>query len=440
MSTDKIEILADYAPRWYQKEFERAMFSGYRRAFLLYHRRAGKDYSCWMLTIYAACRDVPGIYYYILPTYNQGRKVIWDGIDESGKRFLDYIPKEAIDGNANSSEMKIRLKNGSLIQVVGSDNPDAIRGTNPKGVVLSEYAMQDPRIWAEILSPILLKNGGWAVFNTTPMGKNHAWKLWSDACDNPKLWYSQKLTIEDTSLITPEQIEEQRKEGRTEEIIQQEFYCSFDRGMDGSYYAKLMHRMVMEDRICNVPYDHAALVNTAWDCGYGDSTAIIWYQIVGSEVRIIDYYENHGEGLAHYAKVLQNKGFVYGRHYLPHDIAAGHYQTGMTGLQKLWELGIKGIALPRADFDVGIEETRSLLSHCYIDKVRCKRLIECLQSYHKKFNEKLQVYSDEAQHDFSSHAADATRYLAMALKLYGKGTGSLTKDRIDEMRRKAYGY
>ena len=208
---NEIEILDDYKPRWYQIEFEKAMFSGYRRAFLLYHRRAGKDYSCWMLTIYAACRDVPGIYYYILPTYNQGRKVIWDGMDESGKRFLDYVPKQFIEGQPNSSEMKIRLKNGSLIQIVGSDNTDAIRGSNHKGVVLSEYAMQDPRIWSEILSPILLKNGGWAVFNTTPMGKNHAWKLWDDMRDS-KTWFRQKLTIEDTGLITQEQIDQERAE------------------------------------------------------------------------------------------------------------------------------------------------------------------------------------------------------------------------------------
>jgi hypothetical protein len=436
---NEIEILDDYKPRWYQIEFEKAMFSGYRRAFLLYHRRAGKDYSCWMLTIYAACRDVPGIYYYILPTYNQGRKVIWDGMDESGKRFLDYVPKQFIEGQPNSSEMKIRLKNGSLIQIVGSDNPDAIRGTNPKGVVLSEYAMQDPRIWSEILSPILLKNGGWAVFNTTPMGKNHAWKLWDDMRDS-KTWFRQKLTIEDTGLITQEQIDQERAEGRSEEIIQQEYYCSFARGTEGAYYARIMGKMDDEGRICRVGYDPCALVNTAWDCGFGDSTSIIWYQVIGTEVRIIDYYESQGEGLAHYVRVIQSKGFAYGQHFLPHDAAAGHFQTGMTGINKLWELGLKGIALPREDFDVGIEETRSMLSHCYIDKDKCKVLIQCLQSYHKKFNDKMQIYSDTPQHDWSSHAADATRYLAMALKLYGKGVGSLTKDKIDEMRRKAYGY
>ena len=178
-------ILSDYHPRWYQQDFENAMFNGYRRAYLLYHRRAGKDFSCWMFMIYCALRDRPGIYYYILPTYAQGKKVIWDAIDESGKRFLDYIPKEAIIGKPNQQEMKIRLVNGSLIQIIGSDNPDSIRGTNPKGVVLSEYALQDPRIWHEIISPIFAKNNGWGIFNTTPRGKNHAWELWEIIQDSP---------------------------------------------------------------------------------------------------------------------------------------------------------------------------------------------------------------------------------------------------------------
>lgn len=435
--------IAEYKPRWYQQQFEDAMFKGCRRAFLLFHRRAGKDFSCWMFMINCALSDQPGIYYYIFPTYAQAKKVIWDGLDESGTRFIDYIPKECISGKPNSSEMKIRLINGSLIQVIGSDNPDAIRGTNPKGVILSEYASQDPRIWSEIISPIFARNNGWAVFNTTPAGRNHAWELWKMAneAQNKKNWYTHKLTVEDSvDIITKEAIEKERQEGRSEETIQQEYYVSFARGVEGAYYARLMSRAENDRRICNVAYDESALVHSAWDCGFGDSTAIIFYQTIGSEVHLIDYYESHGEGLSHYVKILQSKPYAYGKHYLPHDAGAGHFQTGMTGINKLHELGVKAICLPREDFDIGIEEGRSLLSHCYIDQTKCKYLIECLQSYHKKYNDKLGVYSETPVHDKHSHGADAFRYLAMAHKMYGKGIGGLTKDKIDDMRRKHYGY
>lgn len=433
-------LLGDYHPRDYQKEFENVMFNGKRRAFLLYHRRAGKDFSCFMFTIYCALRDLPGVYFYIFPSYTQGKKVIWDGIDESGKRLLDYIPKDLIDGKPNQTEMKLRFTNGSIIQVIGSDNPDAIRGTNPKGVVLSEYALQDPRIWTEVLSPILVKNNGWAVFNTTPQGRNHAYDLWDNA-QGSLYWFCQKLTIEDTGLISKEAIEREKQEGRSEEIVQQEYYCSFDRGVDGSYYGRLIAKLRNEGRIGNVHYEPRSSVSTYWDCGYGDSTAIIFGQTVGTEFRIIDYYENHGEGLPHYIKMVNEKPYVYDMHYFPHDAGSGSLQTGQT-LQKIaQDLGLKNTVLPRDDFEVGIEAARSLLAICYIDQRKCKQLIRCLESYHKQFNDKMNVYSNTPVHDQFSHGSDAFRYAAMARQRYGNNGGQkVTAESIREMRSKFYGY
>lgn len=436
-------LLTDYHPRWYQTQFEEAMFKGYRRAFLLYHRRAGKDFSCWMFMIYCAMKDIPGIYYYILPTYTQGKKVIWDGIDESGKRLLDYIPLEALEAKPNSTEMKLKVKTFSggysIIQIIGSDNPDAIRGTNPKGVVFSEYAMQDPRIWSEIISPILVKNKGWAIFNTTPQGRNHAYDLW-DGIQNSPYWYTQKLTVEDTDLITIDQINRERSEGKSEEVIQQEYYVSFSRGIDGSYYGKLIAAARMESRIGKLSYEPRSNVHTAWDIGFGDSTAIIFWQHVGTEVRVIDYYEAHGESIAHYVKVIQDKPYVYGTHYFPHDAGAGSIQTGKTLQRVAQELGLQTVLLARDDFEVGIEAARNMITVSYFDETKCKHLIKCLETYHKKFNDKLNVYSNTPVHDAFSHGADAWRYAAMAREMFGTGGSSLTPQKIQEMRQKNLGW
>ncbi len=416
------------------------MFGGKRRAYLLYHRKAGKDIACWAFMINCALADTPATYYYVFPTYNQGRKVLWDGIDQSGKRLLDYVPPELLRSR-NGSVMKIELTNGSIIQVVGADDPDSLRGPNIYGVVFSEYAVQNPRAWQEVVFPMIDSSKGWAIFNTTPLGKNHAYDLWTTACSLPDTWYTKKLTIADTGLITQETIAERIAEGVSEEVIQQEYYCSFERGIEGSYYGRLIERARQENRIGRFSWEPRSVVNTYWDIGYGDSTAIVFSQDVGPEHRIIDYYENSGEKLAHYIKVLQNKEYVYGTHYMPHDAGSGTLATGMSLQRFASDLGLKTVVLGRDSPETGIEATRSMLSTVYIDELKCRTLIKCLESYHKRYNDKLNCYSDSPVHDWASHAADATRYCAMARLQFGKGgSASLTPDKIKDMRFRNLGY
>lgn len=429
-----------YEPRWYQKEFERAMFDGKKRALLVWHRRAGKDIATLNFMVNEALKRT-GIYYYIFPTHKQARKVIWDGIQEDGRRIIEAaFPKEVTEGIPNQTEMKIRLRSGSLFQLIGSDNYDSIAGTNPIGVVLSEYSLQDPTAWNMILRPILLKNGGWAVFNGTPRGKNHQYDLDVMARNDPD-WFYQRLTIDDTSLITEEQIDSERRQGVSEEIIQQEYYCSYDRGIEGSYYGRTIDQARREGRIGQVSYEPRSCVDTYWDIGFGDSTAIVFAQSVGTEFRIVDYYENSGEGIAHYVKKLQEKSYIYGTHYFPHDAGSHSIQTGAT-LQKIaQDFGLKVTVLPRDNLEVGIEQARSLLAVCYIDEKKCSYLIKCLENYHRKFNDKMNCYSNTPVHDWASHGADSFRYAAMARVLYGRNKGdSLTPEKIKDMRIKYLGY
>jgi len=164
-----------------------------------------------------------GTYYYFLPTYNQAKKVIWNGIDKSGMRFLDHFPKELVK-KQNETEMKIELVNGSVFQVVGADNIDSIVGTNPIGVVLSEYPLMKPKVW-EYLRPILAENGGWAVFVYTPRGKNEGWKVLQQAKEN-KGWWWQVLTVDDTNAIPKEVLEQERLE-MPADLFEQEYYVKF---------------------------------------------------------------------------------------------------------------------------------------------------------------------------------------------------------------------
>lgn len=365
--------------------------------------------------IMQACKR-PGTYFYFFPHFSQGRKILWDGMDKQGFRLLHHIPKDLIKGNINSTEMKVRLKNGSILQVIGTNNIDSIVGTNPVGCVFSEYSLQDPIAW-QLISPILKENGGWAVFNFTPRGSNHGFQLYEMARHNPN-WFAQLLTVRDTGVLTEADMQAERDAGMSEDFIQQEYYCSFTLGIEGSYYARYMQTARDEDRIANIPWNKQSQVHTAWDLGYGDSCAIIFYQIAGQEIHVIDYYENHGEGLPHYAGVLKDKPYVYGEHYAPHDIDSHAFSSGLSAREVGAELGIKFITLPTLKIRIedGIEALRGIFPRLWFDQTKTKGLLKCLENYRKEFDQRLEVYKDRPRHDKYSHGADAARYLAIAVK------------------------
>lgn len=421
-----------FQPRSYQLPIIKALNSGIKRAVWVCHRRAGKDVTAFNWCIFQLLLNPGWTAFHILPTYSQAKKVIWDSSTNDGKRILDYIPKELIESK-NGQEMKIRFTNGSMFQLIGSDNIDSLVGSNPKIIIFSEYAIQSPAAW-DYLRPILDVNKGYAVFISTPRGKNHFYELVKRARTNSN-WFCEVLSVKDTGVLSEEEIQAIRDEGQSEEHIQQEYYCSFDRGVEGSYYGKLISKAYEEKRICSVPYEPRSPVFTSFDLGYGDSTAIIFWQEIGGEVRIIDHYENHGENLAHYVKLMQSKPYVYGTHYFPHDGANSSLQTGRTMQDIAWDLGLKTTVLEREkDVQIGIEAVRSLLSICFIDEKKCSFLIKCLENYHKKYNEKTESYSDSPMHDWSSHSSDAVRMMANARIQFGRGLGSLNKDKLNQLK------
>lgn len=429
-----MQVELPYEPRPWQDRF-RNQIGDKKRAFLLWARRHGKDVACWNYLIVKALEKV-GVYYYLYPMQNQARKALWEGMTSSGFRFLDYIPKELYMSQPNNTEMRINLVNGSIIRIIGSDNHNALRGSNPVGVVLSEYAYHHPLTWQAIIEPILQENDGWALFNTTPFGKNHAYDVWEYAQDNPNLWYTEKVTIEDSHLFDVSEFDEMRKRGVTDETIFAEYYCDWNRGVEGSYYGKILHDLRQNGHIKKVPHDTYLQVHTAWDLGFGDSTACWVFSVSGNEVHVLDYYENHGEGLSHYIQILEekrkNNNWIYGKHFVPHDAAAGSFEIGTSRVKYAAEMGITMTVLPRERVDHGIERVRRWLPKCYFDEVKCAAGLKALEGYRKTYNEKLKVYSDTPLHSSESDGSDAFRYLCLAVETCLGGS----KMSLDEYRKK----
>ena len=428
--------LSKFIARDYQRPLIEAFNSGkYTRYLLIWPRRSGKDVCAFNLIFRAALKKV-GVYFYIFPTYSQAKKVIWDSITNTGERFLDYIPAELKTGT-NSTEQKIHLANGSLIQLVGSDNIDSLMGTNPQGIIFSEYALQDPAAY-QFLRPILLANGGWAMFVSTPRGKNHLWELYNIAQDNDN-WFCSKLAVTDTQHISIYDINKEIEEGLiSQDLAYQEYYTSFDMGIEGSYYAKYLDKMRIKNQIGQVPYEAGFKVFTSWDLGVRDSTTILFFQQVGQTVRIIDCYENSKVGLEHYVNVLrryeQEKGYIYGKHIAPHDIAVKEFGSGMTRLEKAKTLGINFVIAPNISIEDGIEAARTCLSKVWIDEVSCKQFIKAIENYRQEWDPKRKVYKGHPLHDWSSHWADNLRYLAVSLP---KTRDSQSAETLEDNYRKA---
>jgi len=328
----------------------------------------------------------------------------------------------------NAQEMKIRFTNGSLFQLIGSDNIDSLMGTNPKIVVFSEYALQDPSAW-DYIRPILKVNGGVAIFISTPRGRNHFWELFRTA-QSAEGWWSQKLTIEDTGVLTDADVQQEIREGMSEELALQEYRCSFDRGVEGSYYAKLMSKMVKEERICPVKYDPSRMVFTSCDLGWDDSTAIIFFQMHGTNINIIDCEEYNNKTLAYFKEILMKRPYKYGGHLFPHDVEqTDGLSTGCTRREILEDLQISVTTVPRGIIADGIEAVKALMeSRIRIDDDKCKPLIKSLENYHKDWDAKHKVYSNKPRHDWSSHYADSVRYMAEGLNKIDTRVGSVADD------------
>lgn len=425
MSSDVV-LPNNWDPREYQIPAWCALQGGVKRALLLWHRRAGKDDVCLHWAATQAMQRV-GNYWHMLPQYGQARKSVWEAVNpRTGKRRIDEAFPDAICETKRSQDMFIRFKNGSTWQLVGSDSYNSLVGSPPIGVTASEWALADPSAWA-YLRPILLENGGWAVFITTVRGKNHVWRMFEGAKDDPD-WFVQILRASETGVMTraaldKERIEYQREYGPDDgdALFAQEYECDWNAAIVGSYYGRMMRDLEGLGRITNVPYDPQALVHTAWDLGLNDATVIWFFQLVGSEIHLIDYLANNGQPLAWYASELLKKGYAYGEHILPHDGEARELQTARSRVDTLRALlgqnvrALKGKGAERVLVADGINAVRTILPRCWFDAKKCAHGIDALKAYRREYDEKKKTFVDKPLHDWASDPADSFRYLALSL-------------------------
>jgi hypothetical protein len=433
--SNKIQIPYKFDCRSYQIPVWKALQSGKKRVICAWHRGAGKDLFALNFLIWKALQ-VPGVYLHCFPNYSQAKRAIWNSVHKTDEgepvSYLDHFPQNLIKYK-NSSDMRIELLNGSVYCVMGLDgkNANRARGMNPSFIILSEYAYMNPESWYTI-EPRISQNHGTAIFLSTPNGQNHFYDLFNTAKANPEQYFSSILTIDDTKILGKDHIDKLKVEGYPEDLIQQEYFCSFTRGAEGSYYGKLIQQARDEDRITDLPIIPDLPCHTAWDLGIGDSTAIWIFQcLYNGQYNFIHYYENSGEGLEHYVNYLNNwkaeNRAIFGNHFVPHDIQEREFTSGLDRLQSAKQFGYEMKVVPRKKVEQGIQAVRSILPLCFFDANECKRGIKCIDMYRKKWNDHLKVYYDEPLHDQHSHAADAFRYAAIGIKSHSP-KGSIEDD------------
>lgn len=404
----------NWRPRSYQRQAWGYLEGGGKRLVLPCHRRWGKDELALHWTACAA-HERPAVYWHMLPEYKQGRKAIWNAVNaHTGKRRIDEAFPKALRKRTVDDEMLIEFRTGAVWQVVGSDQYDTLVGAGVAGLVMSEWSLANPAAWA-FLAPMLVENEGWAIFPYTPRGRNHGWSLLQRARADPT-WFGEVQSVDQTGVFNQEALDAALADyiaiygpDDGEALFQQEYYCDFDAAIVGSYYGREIRDAEREGRITNVPAERGLPVETWWDLGFTDSTAIWFVQQCGRELHCIDYYETNNQGIDHYVKVLRDKGYVYGEHYFPHDVEAHELSTGQSRSKTLRKLGVKPTTVPVHNIEDGINAVRMSFPRLWFDEKRCERGLEALRNYRRKFDEDRKMYMPKPLHDWTSHGADAMR-------------------------------
>jgi hypothetical protein len=398
------QITTGYIPRPPQKEIHK-MVKDSRFSVVVAHRRMGKTVCAINQLIHSAIKcDKPNPRFaYVAPTYNQAKRIAWDYL-------LEYT--RPLNGKANIAELRVDFM-GRRINLYGADNPDSLRGIYLDGCVLDEIGNINPTLFTEIVRPALADRLGYCVAMGTPKGQNH-FKDLRDRGANKDGWELLEFKSSQTGIVDKQELLAAKAEMGDDKYMQ-EFECSFNAPVEGSYYSSIINDVEANNQITDIPKDELARTYTGWDLGISDSTSIWVAQLVNKEIRLIDFVENHGVGLDYYVNWLREKDYMYATHILPHDVAVRELGTGKSRKEILEEAGLNITIATKLTVMDGISSARKILPRCWFDKDNTKQGLDALRNYRRVFDEKRNVFHDRPFHDWASHASDAFRYLAVGL-------------------------
>jgi hypothetical protein len=397
-------VSTGYIPRNPQKLIHQ-MVKDNRFTVVVAHRRMGKTVSAINQLVHSSllCDKPSPRFAYIAPTYAQCKRIAWDYL-------LQYTrPLGAI---ANIAELRVDFM-GRRISLYGADSPDSLRGIYLDGVVIDEIGDVNPAIFSEVVRPALADRLGWAMFIGTPKGNNHFKDLRDRANNSADGWKLLEFKASETELIIPTELASAKAE-MGDDKFRQEFECSFNAAVEGSYYGKIINELEEKNQITTIPREALSKTYCAWDLGISDSTAIWVAQIVGKEIRLVDFYENHSQGLDTYVSWLRDNGWSDAIQLLPHDVVVRELGTGKSRQEMLEEAGLEITVVKKLPVADGIQAVRRLLPRCWFDK-NVKQGVDALRNYRRNYDEKRNVFFDTPLHDWCSHASDAFRYLAVGL-------------------------
>jgi len=402
-----MKITIPYTPRK-QQAYLHNNLDKFRYSLLCCHRRFGKTVMCINHLIKSAMmnKNHNPRFAYIAPTYSQAKKIAWD--------YLKFYTEKIPGTKWNESELRCDLINGARITLLSSENPDSIRGIYLDGCIIDEAAMVSENLINEVITPALSDRKGYMILVGTPKGMNNIFYDYYQKAQANNNWFLYRAKASDTGIVDKEELTAALGVmGKSK--YNQEFECSFIGNISGSIYGEIIATLDDKKQLCRVPLNPAYPVNTAWDLGYNDQTAIIFFQQVGGAINIIDYYENRNHAFPHYAQVLKEKDYIYENHYAPHDIEVTEFSTGKSRIEVAFQMDVPFKVAPKSAIEDGIHAVKMMLPRMWIDTDNCKKLIDALRHYHRVFNDKHRTYKIKPVHDWSSHAADAIRTLATGL-------------------------
>lgn len=402
-----MQIKIPYTPRPLQAELHKQI-SAHRWSVIVCHRRWGKTVACinHLLRDAVLCKRPNPRFHYLTASYRMAKQVSWDYVHQ----FAGGIPGVKF----NETELRCDLPNGARLQLLGGEDEGRLRGIYSDGIIIDEMGLMSETVFSEVVRPALADRKGYCVMVGTPMGHNLFYDYWQLAGSEPG-WFRVMYKADETNILPEEELAAARG-AMSEESYRQEFLCSFEAAVPGAVYARELQKLDDNDQITHVPYDPSHRVDTFWDLGINDATSIVFTQLVGRAVHVIDYFEARGEGLPFYARVLDEKDYLYGTHHAPHDIEVRELGSGKSRREVAYDLGINFRVVPRLPLEDGLHATKMLLPLCWFDKVNCDKLLEALRFYHRVYDPKNRTFRSKPKHDWSSHVADAMRLAGMAIR------------------------